>query len=65
MAQNHIQFPPGMSMTQLIAHFDTEGQCAVTLAQTRWLGGLRYPRCGSVAPSGKSSSANTSGQSGL
>ena len=49
MAQNRIQFQPGMSMPEFIAQYGTEEQCAAALAQTRWPDGFRCPRCGSAA----------------
>jgi len=49
MAQNRIQFQPGMSMPEFIAQYGTEAQCAAALEQTRWPDGFRCPRCGSAA----------------
>jgi transposase-like protein len=49
MAQNRIQFQPGMSMPEFIAQYGTEGQCEAALEQTRWPHGFRCPRCGSAA----------------
>ena len=49
MAQNRIQFQPGMSMPEFIAQYGTEEQCAAALEQTRWPDGFRCPRCGSAA----------------
>jgi transposase-like protein len=49
MAQNRIQFQPGMSMPEFIAQYGTEAQCAATLEQARWPDGFRCPRCGSAA----------------
>ena len=49
MAQNRIQFQPGMSMPEFIAQYGTEAQCETALAQARWPQGFRCPRCGSEA----------------
>lgn len=49
MAQNRIQFQPGMSMPEFIAQYGTEAQCAAVLEQVRWPDGFRCPRCGSAA----------------
>ena len=49
MAQNRIQFQPGMSMPEFIAQYGTEEQFAAALEQTRWPDGFRCPRCGSAA----------------
>jgi transposase-like protein len=49
MAQNRIQFQPGMSMPEFIARYGTEAQCAATLQEARWPDGFRCPRCGSAA----------------
>ena len=49
MAQNRIQFQPGMSMPEFIAQYGTEEQCAAALEQTRWPDGFRCPRCGSAS----------------
>ena len=43
MAQNRIQFQPGMSMPEFIAQYGTEEQCATALER------VRCPRCGSAA----------------
>jgi transposase-like protein len=47
MAQNRIQFQPGMSMPEFIAQYGTEAQCETALVQARWPQGFRCPRCGS------------------
>ena len=49
MAQNRIQFQPGMSMPEFIAQYGTEAQCEAALEQARWPDGFRCPRCGSAA----------------
>jgi transposase-like protein len=49
MAQNRIQFQPGMAMPELIAQYGTETQCAAARAQARWPHGFRCPGCGSAA----------------
>ena len=49
MAQNRIEFQPGMSMPEFIAQYGTEEQCAAAFQQTRRPDGFRRPRCGSAA----------------
>ena len=49
MAQNRIQFQPGMSMPEFIAQYGTEARCAAALEQARWPHGFQCPRCGSAA----------------
>jgi transposase-like protein len=48
MAQNRIQFQPGMSTPEFIAQYGTEEQCAAALELARWPDGFRCPRCGSA-----------------
>ncbi len=46
MPQNPIQCQPGMSLSELIAQYGTEAQCAQALAQARWPDRLVCPECG-------------------
>ena len=48
MAQNRIQFQPGMSMPEFIAQYGTEEQCTAALEEARWSDRFRCPRCGSA-----------------
>jgi len=49
MAQNRVQFQPGMSMPEFIARYGTEAQCEAALEQVRWPEGFLCPRCGGHA----------------
>ncbi|AHE97760.1 IS1595 family transposase [Thioalkalivibrio paradoxus] len=49
MAQNRIQFQPGMSMPEFLAQYGTEAQCEAALERVRWPEGFRCPRCGGHA----------------
>ncbi|WP_038045970.1 transposase, partial [Thioalkalivibrio sp. ALE9] len=49
MAQNRIQFQPGMSLPAFIAQYGTEAQCEAALERARWPDGFRCPRCGCQA----------------
>lgn len=49
MAQNRIQFQPGMSLPAFIAQYGTEAQCEAALERARWPNGFRCPRCGGQA----------------
>jgi hypothetical protein len=49
MAQNRVQFQPGMSMPEFIARYGTEAQCEAALERVRWPEGFRCPRCGGHA----------------
>ncbi len=44
MAQNRIQFQPGMSLPAFIAQYGTEAQCEAALERARWPDGFRCPR---------------------
>lgn len=46
MANNRIQFQPGMSIPEFQGTFGTEAQCAEAVKAARWPGGFRCPRCG-------------------
>lgn len=46
MPTNRIQFQPGMSIREFMAHYGSEAQCAQELARQRWPEGFRCPRCG-------------------
>ncbi len=46
MAQNPIQFQPGMSLSELFSDYGTENQCEVALEQARWPAGFACPCCG-------------------
>jgi transposase-like protein len=45
MANQHIQFQPGMSIPEFLRHFGTEAQCAEAVKMARWPAGFRCPRC--------------------
>ncbi len=45
MANNRIQFQPGMSIPEFLGTFGTEAQCAEAVKVARWPGGFRCPRC--------------------
>lgn len=45
MAQNRVQFQPGMSIPEFQRRFGTEPQCAQALKLARWPDGFRCPRC--------------------
>lgn len=49
MATNQIQFPKGMSLTDLLSRYGTEERCAQALISHRWPNGFRCPSCGSTA----------------
>jgi ribosomal protein L37AE/L43A len=48
MAMNRVQFQAGLSMTEFLARYGTEAQCAEVLAAQRWPEGFRCPACGSA-----------------
>ena len=45
MPMNRIQFQPGLSIPDFHSRYGTEEQCAAALAQARWPGGFRCPKC--------------------
>ena len=45
MAQNRIQFQPGLNLTDFFEYFGTEEQCEAALEQNRWPNGFICPRC--------------------
>jgi transposase-like protein len=45
MPTNQIQFQRGMPMHEFFGRYGGELQCATELAQMRWPGGFRCPRC--------------------
>ena len=45
MADQHIQFQPGMSIPEFLRCFGTEAQCAEAVKPARWPDGFRCPRC--------------------
>jgi hypothetical protein len=49
MAQNRVQFQPGMSMPEFIARYGTEAHCEAVLERVRWPEGFLCPRCGGHA----------------
>ena len=49
MAQNRIQFQPGLSMSEFFERYGTEALCEQALAVTRWPEGFVCPRCQSRA----------------
>jgi ribosomal protein L37AE/L43A len=51
MAQNPIQFQPGMSLDDCFARYGTEAQCAAALEASRWPQGFVCPRCGATTHS--------------
>jgi transposase-like protein len=46
MAQNQVQFQPGMSLPAFLERYGTEAQCRDALMQMRWPEGFRCPSCG-------------------
>ena len=48
MANQQIQFQPGMSIPEFLRRFGTEAQCVEAVKLTRWPDGLRCPRCAVV-----------------
>jgi ribosomal protein L37AE/L43A len=48
VAMNRVQFQAGLSMTEFMARYGTEEQCAEALARQRWPAGFRCPACGSA-----------------
>lgn len=45
MANQQIQFQPGMSIPEFLASFGTEAQCAEAVKRARWPNGFQCPRC--------------------
>jgi hypothetical protein len=45
MPTNRVQFQRGMPMHEFMDRYGSEAQCAHELAQRRWPGGFRCPRC--------------------
>ncbi len=43
---NHVQFQPGLSLTEFLAAFGTEAGCARALRRARWPSGFVCARCG-------------------
>jgi len=50
MAMNPIQFQPGLSMVEFVAHYGTEAMCRRALYRARWPRGFRCPACGDRSP---------------
>jgi Zn ribbon nucleic-acid-binding protein len=48
MAQNPIQFQPGLSLSEFMTKYGTETQCAAALEQSRWPEGFVCARCASA-----------------
>lgn len=46
MAQNRIQFQPGLSLEEFQSKFSTEEQCEAAFAHMRWPHGFVCPNCG-------------------
>lgn len=46
MAKNSIQFQKGLSLTDFLARYGTEGQCRQALFELRWPEGFVCPECG-------------------
>ena len=44
MTFNSIQFQQGMSVTEFLGRFGTEGQCALALRAARWPNGFVCPK---------------------
>jgi ribosomal protein L37AE/L43A len=51
MAQNLIQFQPGLSLSEFMTKYATETQCAAALEQSRWPEGFACARCASASHS--------------
>lgn len=47
MAMNRIQFQHGMSLSEFLCSFGSEGQCAEAVKAARWSDGFACPRCDS------------------
>ena len=45
MKMNRIQFQAGMSLSQFLARYGKEHQCAQVLEQSRWPQGFQCPKC--------------------
>jgi transposase-like protein len=45
MANQQIQFQPGVSIPEFLSRFGTEAQCAVAVKLARWPDGFVCPRC--------------------
>ena len=45
MANQQIQFQPGMSIPEFLRRFGTEAQCVEAVMLARWPDGFRCPRC--------------------
>jgi hypothetical protein len=45
MPINRVQFQPGMSMSEFLERYGSEGKCATALEQTRWPAGFRCQKC--------------------
>ena len=45
MANQQIQFQPGMSIPEFLSRFGTEAKCVEAVKLARWPGGFRCPRC--------------------
>lgn len=45
MANQQIQFQPGMSIPEFLSRFGTEAQCVEAVKLARWPDGFRCPRC--------------------
>lgn len=50
MANQHIQFQPGMSIAEFLGSFGSEAQCAEAVKAARWPDGFRCPRCAVAEP---------------
>ena len=51
MAMNRIQFQAGLSLTQFLEQYGTEGRCEQALEQARWPEGYRCEHCASTTVS--------------
>jgi transposase-like protein len=45
MAMNHVQFQPGMSLSEFLQLYGTEAQCEAALEAARWPNGFECPGC--------------------
>lgn len=49
MSKNKIQFQKGLSLTEFLKEYGTEGQCFQALVKLRWPNGFQCPKCGCKA----------------
>jgi Zn ribbon nucleic-acid-binding protein len=45
MTANRLQFQPGLSLNEFLAHYGTEAQCEAVVQKARWPSGFVCPEC--------------------